>query len=245
MSRIKRACAQGLADALEERVGKLGQKPTVISAPPSGKAEYPALAVQIDRIAFNYTNDDIVMVDPNADIGDPGYLLAGSYATDENNDLVEGVVYVDPSGSSLSHVGSIRAKGRIWVGTRLPSQREQIEEDIELAFQSDRAAPGRLLVSIAGVTIAGMTIPFGFGTFDHGDNTWEGEHAFEERLWCYLAFDLDAPILIPRDEPIVEQLILAITSDLDTPVDSAEDLSNLADIDQMTVNEDGEVDPYP
>lgn len=245
MSSIRRTAARGIATELLKFTDKLAQPPTVINAPPSGKVEYPAMAIQIDTASFAYSNDDVVQVDPTKEPDEDGYYLFGGFATtDDTNEIVQGQAYVDSEGRSLSHIGTARMKARIWIAARTGPQREKLEDDIELAFQSDRAAPGRMLVSIAGVKVGGMTINFGFATADHGDSEWQGEHVFEERLWSYLMFDLDVPILIPRTEPIVTELVLAITTDLDTEVEAVEDLVTLDGLEQVVVDENGDVDAY-
>lgn len=243
--RIKRICAEAVVSALVSRLTiTLGQPATVINAPPSQKSAYPAIALLIDDAQLDISNDDEdVQIDDTKQPGDEGYELTGFFRTDPStNEYVTGVTYKIDQDTTISQIGVIRMRGRIWAGARLDPQREQLEQEIVLAFCEDRAAPTRLQVSIAGVEVRGIAIPFGIATALLEDRIqWNSEFAFAERLWTYLPLSIDAPIMIPRGDPIAEQLILVVSDDLSTTVDSPDDLDKLSDKTEYRVSSDGTV----
>jgi hypothetical protein len=243
VSRIRTYAAQKLGDAIAAIV-RFPEKPTVVAAPPSMRTVYPALAVLIDSSEWAISTDEWVEVDPNLQPGDPGYLLAGFYRTDAEDNYVHGDLFKAETGQYLSHIGTMRCKGRLWIASRSAAQREQLEDDVALVFFRDDAAPGRLLVDISGVTVGGVVIPFGTAAAEIDTSTWSAEFAYDERLWSFLPFQLDAPLMIPRDYPTSDTIVLAVTEDLSTPVDSVADLSQLQNALELTVDGDGNTDPF-
>lgn len=243
--RVKRAAAQALMDALVSKMNvALAQPPTVINAPPSQKTQYPAMAIMIDSAEMILSNDDEdVQYDPTKTQGDIGYELTGSFRTDAvTNDYVVGPTYMLDQDTTLSQIGTVRMKGRIWVAARLDAKREQIEQEVSMAFYSDRAAPGRIMVPIIGVEINDVKIPFGFATAILEDKLqWNSEFAFNERLWTFAPVSIDAPLMIPRRDPLAQQLILIVSEDLETTVSVPSDVDNLADAQQFSVASDGAV----
>lgn len=241
--RVKRAAAQAIIDAIVSRMPvQLAQAPTVITAPPSQKSAYPAMAILIDSADIEISNDDEdVQFDPLKQPGDEGFELTGFFRTDPStNDYVVGDTYMVDQSTTISQVGSVRMKGRLWVGARLDPQRETIEQEIALIFYEDRAAPGRLQVSVAGIEIKGVKIPFGIATAFFEDKIqWNNEFAFAERLWTYMPISIDVPLMIPRTDPIVQQLLLIVSEDLRTPVNIPPDVDNLVDAQTFSIDQSG------
>lgn len=242
MSRIRTYAAQKLADAIAAVV-RFPAPPTVVAAPPSSRSVYPALAVMIDGSEWSISTDEYVEVNPTKQPGDPGYLLAGFYRTDENDNLVEGDVYKTEDGRTVSCIGTLRCRGRLWLASRSAAQREQLEDDVALVFFRDDARPGLLLVDVSGVSVGGVIIPFGVAAAEIDTSTWDAEHAFDERLWSFLPFQLDAPLFVPRNFPTADTLILAVADDLATPITSVADLGQLSDLREFTVDGDGNASP--
>lgn len=243
--RIKRACAQALMNAVAAQLTiELGQAPTVINAPPSQKGQYPAIALLVDDAELDISNDDEdVQVDPAKQLGDVGFELTGFFRTDPvTNDYVVGTTYRIDQDTTVSQIGVIRMRCRLWVGARLDTMREQLEQEVILAFCENRGAPTRLQVSIAGVEVRGVKIPFGIATALLDDRIqWNSEYAFAERLWTYIPLTIDAPVMVPRTDPIVEQLILVVSQDLDTTVETPADLDNLTNRIELMVDSSGDV----
>ena len=227
---------------------QLGQPATVINAPPSQKTEYPAMAILIDEANFDISNDDEdVQIDSTKQPGDDGYELTGYWRTDPTTNVyVTGEIYHLDQDTTISQVGTVRMKARLWVGARLDPQREQIEEEIAIAFYADRSAPGRMMVSAVGVEIRGIKIPFGVATAMLEDKIqWNSEFAFAERLWSYLPLTIDVPLLIPRTDPLAAKLMLMISEDLATTVATPDDLTNLSDLQQFSIDTDGNATLIP
>lgn len=244
--KIRRAAAKAVVEEITGRLSiKLAQPPTVINAPPSRKSEYPAMALLIDSAEIViYNDDEDVQFDSTKQIGDDGFELTGFFATDASNDVVKGQTYMLDSDTTISQIGSVRMKGRLWVGSRLDAQREQLENEIGMIFYDSREAPGRLQVSVAGVEISGVKIPFGVATVMFEDEiTWNSEFAFAERLWTFMRLSIDAPMMVPRLDPIASQLQLLVSQDLQTSVDDPSDLDDLADLQTFNVDSEGVATP--
>lgn len=239
--KIRRAAARAVVEEITRRLTiPLAQPPVVINVPPSRKSEYPAMAILVDSAEFViYNDDEDVEYDPTKQIGDDGFELTGHFRTDPvTNAFTTGTTYMLDQDTTVSQIGSIRMKGRLWIGARLDAQREQLEQEVALIFYTERQAPGRLQVSVAGVEISSVKIPFGIATVMFEDEiTWNNEFAFAERLWTFLRVSIDAPVMVPRFEPIASQLQLLISQDLLTVVDSPDDLANLDDLQTYNVSD--------
>lgn len=245
--KIRRTSAQAVMDAIASQITvKLGQEPTVINVPPSQKSQYPAIAIMIDSADLDVNSDDVdVEFDPTKSPGDEGYELTGFFRTDpDTNEYRAGQTYFLDQQTTISMVGVVRMKGRLWAGARLDPQREQLEQDVAMVFYNDRVAPGRLMVSVAGVEVSGVKIPFGVATAMLEDKIqWNSEFAFAERLWTYLPLSIDVPLLVPRRDPLAKQLLLAVTTDLSTVVDVPSDLARIPDLTQFAVDSSGNTTP--
>jgi hypothetical protein len=245
--KIRRAAAKAVVEEITQRLTiKLAQPATVVNVPPSRKSEYPAMALLIDSAEIViYNDDEDVEFDPSKQIGDDGFELTGYFRTDPvTNALTTGTTYMLDQDTTVSQIGTVRMKGRLWVGARLDAQREQLEQEVSLIFYNERQAPGRIQVSVAGVEISGVKIPFGIATVMFEDEmTWNSEFAFAERLWTYMKISVDAPFMIPRFDPIADKLYLLVSQDLQTAVETPDDLTDLADLRTYKINSGG--DPIP
>jgi hypothetical protein len=218
---------------ISDRV-KLGSRPTVVDAPPSQLAEYPTVAVWIEKSDDALTMSDVVLQDAS------GNLLAGAAATDDNGVILDGDVVQIADGVTLSTVGTIRCEGRIWVGSRYPAKREEIEEAIWFAFNQNDAAPGRLTLSLNGHRLGDMIINIGsVATVDLLGSSWSGEHSFEARLWSWNRFTMDMSLMVPRFDPLAQHLILEFSENVTTPVLVPADVNKLADLEKYEVDATG------
>lgn len=234
MSQLREHAARGIADAITARVTDFGKSVSVVQAPPSSVAEYPALAILIDKTEMDWSTDEEIIVDEDGEVVPGGVIF-------ENGTFEEGgEIYVRPDGGTFSHAGTMRCTGRIWVGARLPGKREQIETKVWLTFMQDRGAPGRILIPLKGAMLGDALIMFGTAAALVEDATWNNELAFSERLWSWMSFTLDVPLIIPREDPLVHSLILMVTKDLETPVENPADLDNVRNIDEVIVSVDGD-----
>ncbi len=232
MSRIKQHCAARLGSLLADLV-QLGQKPIVIDAPPSQNVDYPAIAVWIEHAVYDIDQDRELLVDAS------GTLLVGAAATDANGNILDGSPLMLVPGVTVSHVGTIQCKGRLWVGARYPAKREEIEEKVGLAFLADRDRPLSIMVPLSGCTVGDYTITFGYGFATVLSADWNAEHSFEARLWSWMPFTIDMPLLIPRsDAAVVQTMTLSIQADLKSgaaPITAPSQLAGITTLDNIPI----------
>lgn len=234
MSRMRDHAAQALADLIASKV-QLGQKPVVIDAPPSQLAEYPAFAVLIEKSNLVLTQAAPVLADAD------GTPLIGDSATDDDGNILDGDPIMLDANTYIASIGTIRCSGRMWVGARYPAKRSDIEERIWIEFMQDDARRGTILFDITGAKLGDFTIPFGKAAVMIGESTWSAEYSFEARLWDWLMFDMDVPLLVPRTDPMATQIILELSRDLQTVVDSPDDPPKLPDLEKWTFNDAGDL----
>lgn len=220
------------ASVLGEKIAQavqLAQPPTVVNAPPSDAPDYPAVAIWVEKSDLVYAMDQDLEVDAN------GVLIAGINA--DNGDLfdpqfTEGDLALVAPGVSVSNIGTIRCAGRIWVGARHAGRREEVEEKIEAIFFADRAAPGRILLPLAGARMLGFRLAFGYAAAVLESSQWSNEQAFGERLWSWLTFDLDVPLMVARPDAAqaIKHLYLEFSSNVDATIETVADLPKLTDL---------------
>lgn len=232
MTRLREHAALSLGQLITDRI-QLSRPAIVIDAPPSQLSEYPAVAVWIERMVPNYTDAGPVLEDAS---GTP--IMAGT-ATDDVGNVVDGTPIMIGDGVWVMHVGSMRCRGRIWVGSRYPDKREELEEKIYLAFNEDDDAPGRIMFPLEGMQLGDYTINFGVATALINDSSWTNEHSFEARLWSWIMFDLDVPMLVPRSGPLASQLILEFSAIVDPPISAPADVASLPDLVKYTHDDAG------
>ena len=230
--RLKEHVANQLAQALADRV-QLGSKPTVIQAPPSQVADYPTIAVWIAKSVDDYSMAYTVIQDAQ---GNP---IFGAGATSDDGEILDGDAFTLGDGTTLTSIGTLRCTGTIWVGSRYVGKREEVEWEITFAFNADDAAPGRLMLPLKGYQLGRHTVHFGFAAADLGEANWDGEKAFEARLWSSRPFTLDAPILIPRTDPVTRQLVLEISNNLNVAISEPADVTTLPDLEKYLHDADG------
>jgi hypothetical protein len=223
VSALRYAAAAALGAALEASSPTLAGAVEVLQRPPTEAADYPRLAILPERFKF----------DPHPDLE----------LEDEDGEPV----MVNDGADAVVHVGSLEGSVRLWVGARYPVQREEIEDAVLAAFCGDDRAPGRLLVTLSGLVIGGFPIAETYDVAFHFEDTeWREELVFSQRRWSFTEVSVDVPVLVLRkDAHVVTDLVLAITSDLDTPIASDADLANLPELEQFEVAEDGSLTPYP
>lgn len=242
MSNLRRQAAKSLADVIHKFVPSLQESPSVIAAPPSEAADYPRVAILLERFKTEWAEEEELMVDED------GELLMGARAR-----------LLPPAGaamlgtdSHLSKIGSLRSDGRIWVGCRLHPKREEIEDAITTAFCQDTMASGRILLPIKNPRVGQFTLDWDWTAACFIEETeWTREFAFSERLWAWMKFNFDVDILIPRADPIMSQIVFGINVDTTNPnrVQVPDKDPDVVDVDPFTehflINIDGSVSAYP
>lgn len=268
--RLRQQAAQILADVIARNI-QLGKPPTVIDAPPSDVGDYPAVAIWVEKTELAIANDmDLQVVSGTQGVaGVAPVVISGLNASDNSfnapglfspptSPIGEYAVGADPvlelftqgdlallaPGVAVSHAGTIRSQGRMWVGARHSPKREEVEEKIWLLFMADRTAKMRLLLPLAGAKLGRYTLAWGQAAATMESDEWSNEFAFSQRLWDWMPFLLDIPLLVPRFEPIVTQMLVDFSQLLAPTIASKADLqSKLPDLIEESVNPDGSVTP--
>lgn len=209
MSNFRRQAADSLASALSSALS-LQEEPVVVDENPSDVADYPRVAVSMERFPLTIHSEEELMVDED------GALLMGANA-DLLGTRIAGPAKVD-SKHRLSKIGSFRGFGRIWCGCRYPGKREEMEYSITTLFNQDESALGRLLVPINSPRIGAVELPWKWtAAFFQKEQSWSDEHSFDERLWSWTNFDVEVDVLVLRTSPMIRQIMLDLNAYLVSP----------------------------
>jgi hypothetical protein len=224
VSRVQRLACNALAAKLEATNPTLVGRVKVLQQPPDTIADYPVVVLMPERFTFVGLPDD----EARDDDGDP--------------------IMVDAS-RALMHVGEFRGSIRIWLASRTPGQREELEESVLSAFYDDGLASGRCVATLTDLVIGGQAT--GYDTtvaFFLNSEDFREELVFSEKRWVFTQVDVDLPVLaLRRDAWVVNQMVVALTEDIETTVDDPTDVttSKLRDLEQHTVTGDGTLGTYP
>lgn len=223
MSRIKRLACEALAAKIAASHATLTSRVSVLQQAPDKVSDYPAVVVMpMGRFKFVGLQDD--------------------EALDSASDPI-----MATATSALMHVGEITGSIRIWLASRTPAQREVLEDAILSVFTDDGMASGRTLATLTDLTVGGVAT--GYDTpiaFLVDSLEFHEEMVFSEKRWVFTEVSVDLPILaLRRNAAIVETLVLALTTDLETTVDDPGDLATLINLEQHTVAADGVLGTYP
>ncbi len=205
---LKRQAVTSMCQTIDEKL-KLAQPSTAIAAPPNEAPEYPAVAVHLERFKLEAYEDDEIQTDDDGPLVGARAILGWAPNVDIG------------LGAYVSRVGKIVASGRIWVGARLPAQREAMEARITRLFFEDPECPTRWLITIPNPVLGEYALPFPWTVAAFlGDSMWTSEFVFSERLWAWLNFELELEILVPRDKvPVVRSFGLEFDVDNSQPFD--------------------------
>jgi len=229
---LRRQTVSAMCDTIQDRL-KLAQRPAALEANPSDTPEYPACAIQLDRFKLDITDEDEIQGDETGPFVGARAILG--YAP--NIDI--------GGGAYLVRVGKIIGQGRIWVGCRLPAQREAMEARIMRIFFDDDQAPTRWLVTIPEPLISDYTLPFPWTVAVFmGDTEWTREYVFSERVWAWISFEMEIELLIPRDAvPMVKNFLLEFDVDVTQPVTDPDRVGDVYDRDAGADSEFYDVNP--
>lgn len=220
-----------LSDRLQS-VLRLQTAPTIVSETPSTVADSPSVAIWPEEFDMVWSQEEELTVDVD------GELRVGAYA-----DLTPpaGAAVLD-DGSHLSHVGTQRVSGRIFVGCRLPPRRAEIQEKITREFALD--TPGVMHLQIDRPRVGSQILPWPWTVGVSVESAaWTPEMVFAERLFAWIEFDMEIAVLIDRREPLMTELVIAMLAgpvvDVSTPAPQAVQQSEL-----YQITSDGDVVPY-
>lgn len=205
MSSLRRQACRALGLLIDAKC-RLKEPTTVISAPPSDVADYTTCAIHPESWDTEWAQEDELGVD------EEGLILPGSL------DVPSAAATV-ASGVRLSQIGMIKGSGRIWVGSRLAPKREDTEDLIYELFSEDELTPGRLLVEMKNPRVGTHVLPWDWtAAFFIGNSRWTDEYAFAERLWTYVDFEVEIPIVALRTSPLMSSVFVGLNAQIgDTP----------------------------
>jgi len=189
----------------------LKQEIQIIEAPPSKAAVYPACAIVLD-------NTDFALRDDQIPIGTDGQPILGADATLASAQIPADWGRFDDS-TPIYNAGRYVSHCRIFVATRLPEQRAELEEEVHRIFLEDDTAPGRILMTMNQPRVGKRTLPWNWPCVailpdgaDVQGSQWTPEYVFAERLWSWIKCDVEVDILVPRKYPINQILQLLMTT---------------------------------
>lgn len=159
----------------------------------------------------------------------------------------EPIMAGDDEGMALLEVGTLSGSVQLWCEATFPAVREQLEDAVINAFNREDFAPGRLQVSLTDIEVCGVateaTWPVAFLL---EEANWREELAVSERRRSFLDVQVDLPVFVLRKEAHkVRQMVVALSQDLSIEVTTPTDLANVADLEQVLVNDDGSLSAYP
>jgi len=141
----------------------------------------------------------------------------------------------------LVEVGSLTGSVEVRVYARHQATRDDLEEKVMRALVSREGSPGTIVVTVGGLVFGNVRWDYEAPcTFSLAGSDWNDEFAFEHRRYSFMELDSWLPMLVSREGVYtIEQMVLALTDDLDT--DAAADLV----LEQYQVAADGTVALYP
>lgn len=235
MSNLRRQAVRELGLLFDEQL-KLNQPTTLVAAPPSQVADYATVSIQLERFHTEYGEEDELGL--NSD----GELAVG--AVREWDDIVAPASV--GSGKRLSRIGTLTGQGRIWVGSRYPAKREEVEGQIFNLFNQDMIASGRILAQVREPVVDGIRLPWPWNVaFFTGDSQWTDEFAFSERLFSWISFEYETDLLILRGSPLMERVIVGLHATLKSTAD-LDPASTFTDpnTEHYLIARDGSVTPF-
>jgi hypothetical protein len=221
MSSILRKALTAVGEAIKAAAPSLAQV-RVASAPPDEASQYPAVALVPEKFTIDTSPDDDI------------------YEADGD--------VVSPGGRQLVSVGALRGTCRLFLAARLEGQRETAQDEVLGAFFQDDCRPSGIKVDLPNVEVGGVPtgVTWPVAVF-LDDEEWRDELVFSERRWAFLRLSVDVPLLVLRNAPIVQTMVLALTQNLSLTVDDPTDLTSavLAPLEQHKVASDGALSTYP
>lgn len=231
---IALAMAQAISTGLQ-----LAQPMTVISAPPSDAADYPACALWLENFEIVLSQADTIYADAVT-----GAAAIGALATLDSQELDSPAMLTDTA--YFDHVGMMRGAGRLWVGARHAPKREELGNKIIEQFFQDDLAVGRLMIRVDSPRISGYQLPFSWHIASFVETEeWTAEFAFAERLWDWVHFTIDVDMLVPRSFPLVKELRLLLSNDINQAVLQPSDIALLSNLEQYDVDNVGNLTKVP
>jgi hypothetical protein len=133
-------------------------------------------------------------------------------------------------GKVLINLGDFEGNVEVRAAALSADKREELEEKIQAIFFERELAPGILTLQLDPINVGG--VQYGLEpvvAYALDDEIWNEEKVFDAPRYSYLTVAVAFPALVTRNAYTIDQMIAALTTDLD---------SHTPD-EQRLVNEDG------
>lgn len=187
---LKREIAKALSAYLKEKVPALAGRIRTVTPDFNDKAMFPSLTIIPGTMKYMPNQEEELSID-------------------------EAVV---GAGNTLAGLGSFEGSYELLLASTNPCEREDLEEQILSAFLiCGSGRPGIVVLDIPNLVVQGIATTYtAKGSLSLEEETWVEEKVFSQKRFASLelmAF-YDA-FAMCTDTPTIEQLILALASDLD------------------------------
>lgn len=134
------------------------------------------------------------------------------------------------AGKLLVHLGDFEGNVEIRAVALNPATREDLEEKIQAVFFERELAAGVLVLQLAPIVVGGQQYALEPTVgYVLEDEIWNEEKVFDAPRYSYLTVNIAFPALASRGVYTIEQMISALTTDLNSDIPD----------EQRQVNDDG------
>ena len=220
---IKINALQRLAEVIAREVKTLRGQICVGPATRDHKLKFPSLAIVPTRFSFQPDQAD-------------------------ENDYVRNEVRSFGPQTAVFEVGTWEGVIELRLGEKTPFKRYELEHCIEQVFLgnadgtapdawdyagTDYMRPGVILIDVPECDNARCA-------FEMEDDTWENERVFANEWYSVMRITARIPALVrAKCMPDITELLLSLTQDLETIIDTPDDTDALTDIETVVVDEEG------
>lgn len=226
---IKINALQRLAEVIAREVKTLRGQICVGPATRDHKLKFPSLAIVPTRFSFQPDQAD-------------------------ENDHVRNEVRSFGPQTAVFEVGTWEGVIELRLGEKTPFKRYELEHCLEQVFLgnadgtapdawdyagTDYMRPGVILIDVPECDNARCA-------FEMEDDTWENERVFANEWYSVMRITARIPALVrAKCVPDISQMVLSLTQDLETIIDTPDDADALDDIETVDVDEEGNITEYP
>lgn len=194
-SSIKRAVSETFASWLAGKVPALAGKIHAVQSGPNELSVWPCAALVANVLTYDpFQADEVWAQDPDA------------------------FPFTD-DGKVVLNVGDFTGSYELRVYAKSVGERETLEEQVLQALLSEEGRSGIVALQTPAVTVGGFTTLYQAPcAFMLERELWQEEFAFENRRFSFIDLEVAFPALIAREAYQINQLCLAINSDLASDV---------------------------
>lgn len=148
----------------------------------------------------------------------------------------------EPSASeTIVEIGHFAGAFELRVYAKHATEREKYEDLVIKEFGQREGCPGTLVRTISNIQVNEVVSTLSTQVrYRLDDETWDEEKVFSSKRYAFLSVLVELPCYVRRSGVYtIEQYVSAFTQDLTT------DDPNLIPVEQIAVDENGNVTPYP